>query len=128
MSVASDLVKRTFNKIFKKVAEELKEPVENVQLGIYYEGSSSKYESYRNFVKERNIELDEYLNILEMGLSSMIDSTIGQAGPRFAKECECETADVNIIMKYRENELPAAVLMVKGQKVRLVNIEEEFLT
>lgn len=127
MSAVSGLVAKTFNKIFKKVAEELNEPVENIQLGIYYVGSSFKYEAYRNFVKEKDIELDNYLNILEIGLSSTIDSTIGQAGPRFAKECECEMSNINIIMKYREGELPAAVLMAKEQKVRLVDIETEFL-
>lgn len=137
MSVISLIARKTFGKIFNNLAAEIGCPVESVQLGIYYPADvqGCKYEVYENFVKLKDIELDAYtgVGIDFTGGTAAIDMTISQAGPRFAKEISeatkesIEAKDVNIIMRYREKELPDAVLMYSGKKHRMIDIKKEFL-
>lgn len=134
MGMVSHLAKNAFNKIFKNLAKELGEPVENIQIGIYYP-DGCKYEAYKNFEKVKDIDLDAYtgMGIDFTGGTAAIDMTISQAGPAFAKELseklnrEVSVSGINIIMKYCEGKLPLAVLLCDGQKQRVIDIEKEFL-
>lgn len=134
MGMVAHLAKNAFKKIFKNLAKELQEPVENIQLGIYYP-DGCKFEAYKNFEKVKDIALDSYIGraIDFTGGTAAIEMTIAEAGPRFVKELseklnrEVSVGEVNIIMKYNEDKLPIAVLLCDGQKQRVINIETEFL-
>ena len=52
------LVKRTFDKVFKNLSNELNENVNDVQLGIYFEGGVHKYECFKNGVHIKNIDVN----------------------------------------------------------------------
>ena len=136
MSMTAWLATKSFNKIFNNLAKELNEDVSIIQIGIYYKNSCHKYVAYTNFVKGKEINLGDYFdNIIDLAITEgSVDSTIGQAGPRYSKELsqklqrEVKTDDVNIIMKHKKDgELPYAVLMLGQEKQRAIDIETEFL-
>jgi hypothetical protein len=142
------LVKRTFDKVFKNLAIELNESVNDIQLGIYFEGDAHKYECFKNGVHIKNIDdLDVYIdNIFNAG-SGVMDQTISACGPRYArelnekkrkewieegnllgKEYEVKPDNIKIIMKYKEGSLPTTILMCDGKPQRAIDVEKEFLT
>lgn len=130
----SYIAKKTFKKIFTKMAEDLNASIDSVQLGICYNGGTTTYEAYKNFEKEKDVRLDDYFTGLDLsGGTTAIEATIGNAGPRFAKELteklqkEVLVSDVSIIMKHNSDKLPIAVLMAFGKKQRMIDIESEFL-
>ena len=146
--VINSLVKRTFNKVFKNLAEELNENVNDIQLGIYFEGDVHKYECFKNGVHVKNIDdLDVYIdNIFNAG-SGVMDQTIAACGPRYArelnekkrkewieegnllgKEHEVKPSNIKIIMKYKEDSLPTTVLLCDGKPQRAIDVEKEFLS
>lgn len=145
--VINSLVKRTFNKIFKNLSQELNENVNDIQLGIYFEGDIHKYECFKNGVHLKNIEdLDVYIdNIFNAG-SGVLEQTIAACGPRYArelnekkrkewidegnllgKEHEVKPSDIKIIMKYKDGGLPSTVLLCEGKPQRVIDVEKEFL-
>ena len=133
------LAKKSFNKIFKNLADELGEDVNNVLIGICYENGEQKYEAYKKtdtgFERLKNIDLNDYCGmVLDLsGGTSAIDATIASSGPRFAKEVSEKTGkeigvdDIEILMRYNNGEIPKAVLMADNKKQRDINIEQEFL-
>lgn len=129
MSAVGIITRNTFNKIFKNLAVELSTTPEKIQLGIYYEGGNQKFEVYQNFKKEKDIEIDDYCGaVLDFsGGTEIIKSTIAQAGAGYAKELNTKIDFIKIVMQYKENSIPNAVLVIEGKKVRSINIEEEFL-
>lgn len=129
MSHVQYLAKKTFGKIFQNLAKELGEKVENIQIGIVYENGQPVYEAYRNFKKEKNIDLGDYVGTVVdwSGGTSMIGATIAQAGILYKEHYKCAPEDLNIIMKYpKENDFPEAVLLLKGKKEKEINIATEF--
>lgn len=131
MSLAVKFIaKNIFKKIFKNLAEELESPVDSVQVGLYFEEGVHKFEAYKNFKREKDIDLEDYCGTvvdLSGGLQ-VIEMTISQSGPRFAKEIGCEVDEVKVIFKNRDGDLPLAVLMRGDKKVRNVDINAEFLS
>ena len=147
MGHVSFLAEKSFRKIFTNLAKEVNQKVEDIMIGICYESGNHKYIAYvkdgGSFKpvldaegKVRSIDLDDYSGMLMdlSGGTAAIDSTIAQSGPRFARELseklqkEIKVDDVSILMKYKENDLPFAVLMTNGnEKQRNINIEAEFL-
>lgn len=124
------LAKKTFNKIFANIAKELGEPVANIQIGIYYKDGVHKFEVFRKFIREKDIELDDYVGgaVDFSGGTAVIEATIAQSGPKYAKEIGCEVSDVKIIMQHNEKSgLPDTVLLNGKTKVRKIDIEKEFL-
>lgn len=134
MGMISYIAKKTFSKIFTRMAEDLKIPVDSVKLGICYEGGRTIYEAYSGNVKIKDVQLDDYFPGVDLsGGTAAIEATIGSAGPRFAKELsetlkkDVVVGDVSIIMKHQDKSFPLAVLMANGQKQRMIDIEKEFL-
>lgn len=129
MSHLSYIAKNTFNKIFTNLSKEMGEEVNKIQLGIYYTNGMQKYEVYRNLKKEKDIELNKYVgSVIDFtGGTEVINATISQSGPVYAKELNCELDEISVIMQYKEKSLPMAVLMKKKEKVRNIDIEKEFL-
>lgn len=126
------LTKNTFKKIFTNLSREFDAPPENIQLGIQYKNGSHNYEAYKNFQKEKDIELNDYVGSsigfdLTGGVSS-IDMVIGESGVRYANELNCKTDDIKIIMAYKEKELPRAALLQNNKKVREIDIQKEFFS
>lgn len=142
MGMVSFLAKKIFNKIFHNLAAELEDKVENIQLGIYYANGSQKYEVLQKqaskncpgtmaFVKVKDIDLDDYCgSVVDFsGGTAVIEATIAQSGPKYAREIGCSVGDVNIIMQYNATSgIPDAVLMNAKAKVRKIDIIQEFLT
>lgn len=130
MGVISIIAKKMFKKIFTNIALELDVKPENIQLGIYYENGSHKFEAFKNHVKEKDVDIDDYCgSIVDFsGGTAIIGATIAQAGPRYAKEMGCSIGDVNIVMQYQEKTLPLAVLLNGKTKFRTIDISKEFLT
>ena len=124
-------IKKTFGKIFNGVAKELGAEVKDVKIGIVYKDGQCFYEAYRGNEKEKDIKLDDYLNILDSG-THMIDATIGQAGTRYAKELteklekEVVPNDISIILKDNPDKIPLAALMAFGTRQRMIDIKTEF--
>lgn len=127
MGAAVGIVKNTFEKIFNNLSKEIGEPVSNIQLGIYYtpEGSQ-KYEVYRQYKKEKDIEIGNYVGTLIdwSGGTAVIDATIAQAGAGYAKELGKPIELINIIMQHVKGKLPNAVLMVDGKKERNIDVND----
>mgnify|MGYP001569159092 CR=1 FL=1 len=130
MSVASTIVKNTFEKIFTNLVKEMDAPVGKLLIGIYYHKGQQRFEVFNHLKKEKDIDISEYCGALIdwSGGSIIIETTIAQAGAKYAKELSVDSDDIKIIMQYKEKCLPNAVLMAKGEKVRNINIEREFLT
>ena len=130
------LAKKSFAKIFKNLAAEMNEPVSNVQIGITYSLGSHKYFAYRAFKKEKEITLDDYCGAITdlSGGTQVIEATIAQAGPKYAKEMsqkyakEVFTDKVAVIMAHKDGDFPMAVLLHEGKKERNIDIEREFLS
>lgn len=146
MGHGSFIAKNIFKKIFKNLAEEVEKKTEDIMIGICYENGAHKYVAYikkddGSFTlvldedgKTKNIKLEDYLGIIDQSIAmGTVDSTIGQGGPRFAKELteklqrEIKVDDISILMKYKKDDLPQAVLMTGTEKHRAINIEAEFL-
>ena len=130
MSAISNIVKNTFGKVFLNLAKEMDAPVENIQLGVYYdEKGNQKYEVYNQFKKEKDIDISEYVpGVVDWsGGTAVIETTIAQSGARYAKELNVGIGTVKIIMAYKKDCLPDAVLMAEGKKIRNVNIQSEIL-
>ena len=130
MSAVSTIVKNTFGKVFNNLAKEMNVPVENIQLGIYYVAGLQKYEVYNQFKKEKDFEIGDYVGtIIDWGGgTALLESTLSQSGIRYAKEVGCNVDSIKVIMAYKKDCLPDAVLMAEGKKVRNINIETEILT
>jgi len=130
MSFITHLAKTSLNKIFKNLANDMGVEVGSVQLGIYYDkAGNQKYCGYKDMVREKDIELDDYVGASFdfSGGTEVIKTTIAQAGAGYAKELKAPISDIKIIMAYREKGLPAAALMNGGAKVRSIDIEKDFL-
>lgn len=134
MGMISYIAKKTFSKIFTRMAEDLNIPVDSVKLGICYDGGRTIYEAYSGNTKVKDVQLDDYFPGVDLsGGTAAIEATIGSAGPRFAKEMsetlkkDVAVGDVSIVMKHKDKDFPMAVLMAFGQKQRMINIEQEFL-
>ena len=129
MSAVSTIVKNTFGKVFNNLAKEMNVPVENIQLGIYYVAGLQKYEVYNQFKKEKDFEIGDYVGtVIDWGGgTALLESTLSQSGARYAKECGCEVDSIKVIMAFKKDCLPDAVLMAEGKKVRNINIETEIL-
>lgn len=128
MSHVQFLARKTFGKIFKNLAKEMNEEVQNIQIGICYKNSQQVYEAYRNFNKEKDINLANYVGTIVdwSGGTAMIDATVAQAGIMYQNKFKCNPEDLNLIMKYKEGSFPEAVLLLKGKKEKEINIETEF--
>ena len=145
MSAASTIVKNTFEKVFTNLAKKNDTPVEKTVIQIYYEKGVQKYNWFdgrgngwsewiangcTDKKKEKDFEIDEYTGTLLdwSGGTAILETTIAQAGAKYAKELNSEIDGIKIIMEYKKDSLPNAVLFSNEQKVRNVNIEKEFLT
>lgn len=130
MSAISKIVKNTFNKVFNSLAKEINAPVEKIQLGIYYnEKGVQKYEVYNHFKKEKDFDLGDHVGTVIdwSGGTAVIESTIAQSGAKYSKELNVPIHTVKIIMAYKKDCMPDAVLMAEGKKVRNVDINREIL-
>ena len=130
MSAISNIVKKTFEKVFNNLAKEMNAPVEKIQLGIYYdEKGNQKFEVYNQFKKEKDFDIGDYVGVAIdwSGGTAVIESQISNAGIMFSKEVGCHIDSVKIIMAYKKDCLPDAVLMAEGKKVRNISIEKEIL-
>lgn len=130
MSHIAHIVKNTFIKVFKNLAAELGTMVENIQIGIYYEGGTQKYRVYKDMVAVKEFAIGEYCGmIIDMtGGTQMIETTIAQGGAKYAQELKCNIDEIKIIMKHKNESLPDAVLMKGAEKVRGIDIAKEFLS
>lgn len=128
MSHVAYIARTTFEKVFNNLSKELNEPVENIQLGICYKNGKQVYEAYRNFKHEKDIDLGDYVGTLIdwSGGTTMIDATIAQAGINYKEHFKCAPEDVNVIMRFRKNKFPEAVLLLNGKKEKEIDIETEF--
>ena len=127
------LVERSFKKIFKNVAEKFGEPVNNIQLGIYYTNSLHKYIAYKNFNDGLDIVLSDYMDVITSSLAGgAIDAGMAGWGKRYAEQLSSqldrsvEVNEISILMCYNESGMPRAVLMCSDKKIREINIEKEF--
>jgi hypothetical protein len=129
MSHISTITKNTFNKVFNNLAKELESNVSEIQLAICYSEGQQKFEAYRNFKKEKDILLGDYVgSVIDWsGGTIVIESTIAQAGARYAKELGVPLDNIRVIMKYNDGKLPDAVLLNGDEKVKKIDIETEFL-
>ncbi len=123
------LTKRTFGRIFKNLAKELNVEVSKVFIGIKYRGGAHYYMAYLDFVEVKEIKLDSYTGAVVdwSGATALVEATIVQAGAAYARELEAPIDDLCIVLRHREDEIPAAVLLNNMKKVRDINIEDEFL-
>ena len=130
MSAMSNMAKNTFNKVFKNLAAELKTDPSKIQLGIYYDQGNHKYEFYNEMKRVREFDLEDYVGaaIDWSGGTAVIESTIAQAGANYAKELSAPIDEIKIVMAYRENMMPQAVLLVRSAKIRTIDIEKDFLS
>ena len=62
------------------------------------------------------------------GGTAVIETTIAQSGAAYSKELAVPVDSIKIIMAYKKDHLPDAVLMSEGKKVRNVDIQKEFLS
>ena len=126
----SNMAKNTFNKVFKNLAAELKTDPSKIQLGIYYDQGNHKYEFYNEMKRVREFDLEDYVGaaIDWSGGTAVIESTIAQAGANYAKELSAPIDEIKIVMAYRENMMPQAVLLVRSAKIRTIDIEKDFLS
>lgn len=129
MSAVSTIAKNTFNKIFKNLAKEHNTEPGKIQLGIFYDGGQNKFEFYNEMKRVGEFDIDDYVGAVIdwSGGSEVIKSTIAQAGANYSKELSVSINEIKIIMAYRENLMPQAVLMISGVKKRSIDIETEFL-
>lgn len=130
MGMVSFLAKKIFDKIFTNLAKSLDQTVDKVQIGIRWENSAPKYEAYISFKKIKEIELDDYVgSVVDFsGGTAVVESTIAQSGPKYAKQLGVAIEDVSIIMQHNaKTRIPDAVLMNGKAKVRKIDIESEFL-
>lgn len=129
MSAVSTIVKNTFNKVFNSLAKELNVPVEKIQIGIFYVDGKQKFEVFNHFKRVSEFDFADHIpSVVDWsGGSAMIEATIAQGGARYSKELNTPIDAIKIIMAYKKDCLPDAVLMNAGKKERNVNIEEEFL-
>lgn len=130
MSFVGHIAKNTFNTVFENLSEDLGAEVGNVKIGIYYdEKGNQKFCSYNDGVYQKDIELDDYFGsgFDFSGGTEIIKSTIASAGAGYSAELKAKISDIRIIMGYRKKQLPIAVLMNGGEKVRMIDIEKEFL-
>lgn len=130
MGFVAHIAKNTFNKVFVNLSKELGVEPGNVQIGIYYdEAGNQKFCGYKNMVKDRDIDLEDYTGgVFDFsGGTEVIKSTICSAGAGYAAEYKVPVSEIKIIMAYREKQLPLAVLMNGGKKERVIDIEQEFL-
>ena len=130
MGAVTFIAKNTFKKIFKNLAEELESPVSGVQIGICYNEGVHKFEAYIDFKKIKDINPEDYIGtVVDLtGGITVIEATIAQSIPRYAKELECSPDEVNVIMRYVDGKLPDAVLLRGTEKIRKIDIEQEFLS
>ena len=130
MSAVGNIAKNTFKKVFVNLAKELSCKEENIQLGIAYVGGKHQFEAYKDMRKEKNITLDKYVGyaIDFTGGTHVIEATIAQAGTNFAKTLECPVDDIKIVMAYNKDGMPKAVLMRGQEKIRMIDIEKEFIS
>ena len=130
MSTISNIVKNTFGKVFLNLAKEMNVPVEKIQLGIYYDKGLQKYEVYNQFKKEKDFEIGDYVGMVIdfSGGTAVIETTISQGGSRYSKELNVPIDAIKIIMAYKKDCLPDAVLMAEGKKIRNLDINQEFLS
>ena len=130
MSAISNIVKNTFGKVFLNLAKEMNVPVEKIQLGIYYDKGLQKYEVYNQFKKEKDFEIGDYVGMVIdfSGGTAVIETTISQGGSRYSKELNVPIDAIKIIMAYKKDCLPDAVLMAEGKKIRNLDINQEFLS
>lgn len=134
MNIATaTLVENSFKKIFKNVAKELFTLPENIQLGIYYTEGVHKYMAYKNFTEGMEIKLEDYMDVITASLAGgSIDAGMANGGQRYAAEMskaldrEVSVNEVSVLMCYKNEGMPRAVLMCAGQKVREIDIEKEF--
>jgi hypothetical protein len=129
MSHITTITRNTFNKVFKNLANELNTMIENIQLGISYKEGNQSFTAYKNFKLEKQIMLGDYVGaaIDWSGGTVIIESTIAQAGAKYAKEFNTPIDNIKVIMQYNNGELPNAVLLNNNEKVRKIDIETEFL-
>ena len=129
MSALTHIAGNTFRKVFINLAKEMEVAVEQVQLGIYYKNGNHVYEAYKDFKKEKDIDLGDYVGtIIDFsGGTEIINMTIAQAGVKYASGLGCDASSINIIMRYKKDSLPEAVLLKDGAKVRDIDIDNEFL-
>ena len=151
MSHVAHIVKNTFINVFQNLSKELGMMVESIQLGIYYDQGQQKYTAYRNFkpimktkegvMRKENeptaaddkiwtFDIGSYVGMIIdfSGGTQMIETTLAQAGAGYANKEKCGTDDIKIIMQYKKDSLPDAVLMKGGDKVRAIDIRTEFLS
>lgn len=129
MGIVKSIAKRSFGKIFKNLSADLDCPISDVKIGITFKDGVHAFGAYkgRDFVK--GIKLDDYVgSVVDFsGGTSVVETTIAQSGPRYAKECEASIDDIEIIMQNNDNSLPDAVLLCMNKKIRRIDIEKEFL-
>lgn len=129
MSHVTTIVRSTFNKVFNNLAKEFDSDISNIQLAICYKDGEQKFEAYKNFKREREIKLGDFVSaaIDWSGGTVVIESTIAQAGAKYAKEFNVSIDCIQVIMKYNEGNLPNAVLLKNNEKIRNIDIQTEFL-
>lgn len=129
MGMVKYLAKNTFKKIFRNLAAELECPESAVQIGIYFIDGAPKFYAFKNMIKIKEIELDDYCgSVVDFtGGTAVIQATIAQSGPKYARELSAPITDVSVIMRHRDDALPDAVLLNGNVKARKIDIEQEFL-
>lgn len=134
MSHVAFIVKKTFNKVFRKAAEEKGVKPENINLGIYFVNGEPKFKIYIDKqLVEKEVDISaKYLTLVDFGWGAFLQ-TVAAAGPKFARELsekfdkKVVSDDLTIILYYANEEIPKAELRAFGAKQRDINIEEEFL-
>ena len=111
MSAVHTIAKRAFSKIFTNVFLELKQTnpdlkIEDVQVGIFYQEGQAKYGIFNGINLVKEITLDDYCGgIMDFsGGTIAIDATICQAGPIYAKQLNCKTDDITLVMSYNNKD------------------------
>ncbi len=131
------IIKNTFVKIFNNLAKEQNTIADNIQIEITFSKGTPDYKAYFDFNvvkndngKDKLITLDEYVNNIMIDLSGgvqAIEIIIGQSGVKYAKELNCDKKDIRVILGYAgSDKLPLGVLMKNNNKVRRIDIENEF--
>lgn len=142
-SLQRRIIEDALNTIFVNVANDLKYPVQDIFIGIEYRESKAFYYPYvkqdgvMKKMKEedgsfKELDLEYYINksdstvINMVGGSEQVGMTIGQWGLKFAAQCEADIEDIDLILKYnQEEEMPYAILQkrVDGvmQKVGMID-------
>ena len=123
-------MQKTFDSIYLNLAKELNIKAEDVQIAISYKAGKRQYDVYSGFKMVReSVDLNRYTGTIIdwTGTTTLMDTMFAPSGVRYAHEMGVNIDEIKIILSYREKDMPEAMLMSGGAKVRNININQEFL-